>query len=274
MVQKPSPIRQSSIGHVLSWLRSIFVFAPLIYLYTIVLGVVSLVASLFERDGRVQHKLARLWSRMILRTAMSPVTVSGLEHLSGGKAAVYAVNHGSALDIPAVYGYLPGQFRIMAKKELFRYPFVGWHLKRSGQISIDRDDARASMRSLNRAADGLRAGMPLLVFPEGGRTTDGHIQPFMGGAFYAAIRAGVDVVPMALIGTYEVLPMNTYHIHPGPIRLVIGEPISSSGYSVRESDKLAERVRQVIAMMYYEDAALVAPGAPPSSGEVCEPSSN
>jgi 1-acyl-sn-glycerol-3-phosphate acyltransferase len=256
----------------MSWMRSIFFFAPLIYLYTIVLGVVSLTSSLFDHGGRVQHKLARLWSRMILRTAMSPVTVSGLEHLSGGKAAVYAVNHGSALDIPVVYGYLPVQFRIMAKKELFRYPFVGWHLKRSGQISIDRDDARASMRSLNRAAEGLRAGMPLLVFPEGGRTTDGHIQPFLSGAFYAAIRAGVDVVPMALVGTYEVLPMNTYHIHPGPIRLLIGEPISTRGYSIRETDKLAERVRQIISTMYYVNAAVPEPGEQPPSDEVYEPS--
>jgi 1-acyl-sn-glycerol-3-phosphate acyltransferase len=247
------------IRNALSWARSIFLLDPLIYLYTTVLGVVSLSSSLFDHSGRVQHRLARLWSRMILKTALSPVEVRGLEHLGGGKAAVYAVNHGSALDIPVVYGYLPLQFRIMAKKELFRWPFVGWHLKRSGQIPIDRDNAGASMRSLKVAVESLRAGMPLLVFPEGGRCEDGHIQPFLSGAFFAAIRAGVDVVPIALVGTYEVLPMNSYHIRPGRIRLLVGEPISTAGYSVRQMDELAERVRNAIAAMYYANAAAEAP---------------
>jgi 1-acyl-sn-glycerol-3-phosphate acyltransferase len=136
---------------------------------------------------------------------------------------------------------------------------VGWHLKRSGQIPIDRDNAGASMRSLKVAVESLRAGMPLLVFPEGGRCEDGHIQPFLSGAFFAAIRAGVDVVPIALVGTYEVLPMNSYHIRPGRIRLLVGEPISTAGYSVRQMDELAERVRNAIAAMYYANAAAEAP---------------
>lgn len=254
------------ITNALSLLRSILVFDPLIYLYTLVLGTLSLLSSFFDRGGRIQHGFARLWSRLILKTSRVRVRVTGLDPAAHAAAAVYAVNHASAFDIPVLYTSLPFQFRILAKKELFRYPFMGWHLKRSGQIPIDRDSASASMRSLRQSVDALRAGMPLLIFPEGGRTEDGHLQPFLGGAFYAAIRAGVDIVPMALVGTWEVLRMNSYHIHPGPVELVVGERIPTGGYSVRDMDKLSAHVREVIAGLYYSRANL----RPPQPGASAE----
>ena len=130
--------------------------------------------------------------------------VEGAEHIDPAQPAVYAANHLSALDIPVLYSCLPTQFRILAKRELFSYPFMGWHLTRSGQIPIDQGDARASLRSLNRASDSLRKGMPLVIFPEGGRSHDGHMQDFMGGAFYMAIKAQAPVVPIVLVGNYEL----------------------------------------------------------------------
>jgi 1-acyl-sn-glycerol-3-phosphate acyltransferase len=235
----------------LSWARSIFIFDPLIYLYTAVLGILSLLSSLFDRNGGIQHGFARLWSRLILHTIFSPVKVTGLERIDRSRPHVLAANHISALDIPLLYEHLPFQFRIMAKKELFRYPFMGWHLRRSGQIPVDAGSAMASMRSLMRAVRSLQGGMPLVVFPEGGRSPSGQVQPFMSGAFYIAIKAGVDVVPMAIVGTYEVLPMNSFHIRPGAMELVVGEPISTAGYSLRDMDVLADRVRKAVEELYY-----------------------
>lgn len=235
----------------LSWARSIFIFDPLIYLYTVVLGILSLLSSLFDRDGGVQHGFARLWSRLILHTIFSPVRITGLDRIDGARPHVFAANHISALDIPLLYEHLPFQFRIMAKKELFRYPFMGWHLRRSGQIPVDAASAMASMRSLMHAVRSLQGGMPLVVFPEGGRSSSGQVRPFMSGAFYIAIKAGVDVVPMAIVGTHEVLPMNSFHIRPGPMELVVGEPISTAGYSLRDMDVLAARVRRAIEDLYY-----------------------
>jgi len=156
---------------------------PLIYLYTVVLGTASLLSSLFDGRGRGQHGLARAWSWLILKTASCPVTIVGAEHLDGSRSCVYAANHISALDIPVLYHALPFQFRIMAKKELFRYPFLGWHLRRSGQIPIERENARSSLRSLMHASRTVQSGMPLLVFPEGGRSADGKVKPFLGGPF-------------------------------------------------------------------------------------------
>jgi len=249
----------TSDGSLLSRLRSYFIFVPLIYLYTGVMGTLSLLSSFFDRDGRTQHWFAHTWAAMILKTAGIRVHAEGLDHIDPAQPAVYAANHLSALDIPVLYASLPTQFRILAKRELFRYPFLGWHLTRSGQIPIDHGDARASLRGLNRASDSLRKGMPLVIFPEGGRSRDGRLQNFMGGAFYMAIKAQAPVVPVVLVGTYEHLPMNSFHLRPGRIEMIVGEPIPTTGMVPREMNKLADRVREVMADIYYSRSQVAPP---------------
>jgi 1-acyl-sn-glycerol-3-phosphate acyltransferase len=239
------------IRHLGSRLRSYFVWTPLVWLYTLVLGCVSLVISLFDPTGERQQRVARLWSQMILWTVGAKVQVDGLEKIDTSKPQVYVVNHLSAFDIPVLYSYLPFQFRILAKKELFRYPFMGWHLRRSGQIPVVLENPKASVRSLNLAVAAIRKGNSLVIFPEGGRSPDGQLHPFMGGAFYAAVKAQVDVVPVVLVGTYEMLKMNSYHIKPGPIQMVVGSPISTVGMSTRDIAKITERARIVIGDLYY-----------------------
>jgi 1-acyl-sn-glycerol-3-phosphate acyltransferase len=242
------------IFHWLSALRSYAVLDPLIFFYTIVLGSLSFAASFSDPEGAKQHAIARRWARWILRTSMCPVRILGLERIDMSRPAIYAANHISALDIPLLYANLPFQFRILAKQELFRYPFIGGHLKRSGQCAVDQSNARASIRSLGRAIEGLKSGMPLVIFPEGGRAADGHITPFMSGAFYASIKAQVPVVPMAIVGTFEALPMNTYHIRPRELLLVVGNPISPEMYTVRELESLAAKAQREIEGMYYSNA--------------------
>jgi len=238
----------------LSRLRSYAVLDPLIFLYTFALGSASLAASFTDPTGAKQHAIARRWARWILRTAMCPVRVVGIEQVNPSKPAIYAANHISALDIPVLYANLPFQFRILAKQELFRYPFIGGHLKRSGQFPVDQSNARASIRSLGRAIEAVKSGMPLVIFPEGGRAADGHIMPFMSGAFFASIKAQVPIVPMAIVGTFEALPMNTYHIQPRELLLIFGEPISPEGYTIRDLDALAAKAQRAIEDLYYANA--------------------
>ena len=230
----------------LSRLRSYFILAPLIWAYTLVLGTVSLICSLFERSGRVQHGLARLWSQLIMKTTLSPVKVTGMEQIDVSKPRVYAVTHASALDIPILYVHLPFQFRIVFKSELLSYPFVGWHLKRSGQVCINQQNPSASIGAIKSALKSLRNGMPLVIFPEGGRTPDGHLQPFLPGAFFLAIKAQADIVPVALVGTFDLLPMNTYHIKCQPLEMRVGEPISTAGLSLRDTEAVTAKVRSAI----------------------------
>ena len=235
----------------LSRLRSYFIFDPLIWLYTVVFGLVSIPASFFGNPERILHSFARGWSWLIMKTIFSPVKVTGLEKIDTAVAHVYAVNHGSALDIPVLYVHLPFQFRIAFKKELLSYPIIGWHLKRSGQICIDQQRPSASIGSVRSALKSLKSKMPLVIFPEGGRSDDGQIKPLMPGAFFLAIKAQVDIVPVALVGTFELLPMNTYHIKPRLLEMRVGEPISTAGLKGHDMDALAARVQKAIEELYY-----------------------
>jgi 1-acyl-sn-glycerol-3-phosphate acyltransferase len=240
----------------LSRLRSYFILDPLIWLYTVVLGVLSLPTSLFSNSGRIQHDFARFWSWLIMKTILSPVTVTGLDKIDTNKAHVYAVNHASALDIPVLYVYLPFQFRIVFKKELLKYPIVGWHLKRSGQVCIDQQNPAGSIGSIRSALKSLKKDMPLVIFPEGGRSKDGDIKPFMSGAFFLAIKSQVDVVPVALVGTHDLLPMDTYHIKCQPLEMRVGEPISTAGLRLHDMEALSAKVQRAMEELYYRDRTL------------------
>jgi 1-acyl-sn-glycerol-3-phosphate acyltransferase len=248
-IPEPLPTKKYGWG---SRLRSYFIFDPLIWLVTVVLGIISIPVSLFGEKTRILHSFARFWSQLIMKTIASPVKVMGLDKIDTSKPLVYAANHGSAIDIPVLYVNLPFQFRIVFKKELLSYPIVGWHLKRSGQICINQQNPAGSIGSIRSAVKSLKSGMPLVIFPEGGRTPDGEITPFLPGAFFMAIKAQVDVVPVALVGTYEMLPMDTYHIKPRPLEMRVGGPISTAGLTLRDMDILSEKVQKALEGLYYE----------------------
>lgn len=235
----------------LSRLRSYLFVDPLIWLYTLVLGIAALPGGVFDRDGKRLHWFSRTWSWLIMKTIFSPVKLRGLDKIDTTKPHVYAVNHASAMDIPVLYVNLPFQFRIAFKKELLSYPVVGWQLKRSGQVCIDQQNPSRSISSIRAALKGLHAGLPLVIFPEGGRTPDGEIKPFLPGAFFLAIKAQVDIVPVALVGTYELLPMNTYHIKCRPLEMRVGEPISTAGLTMRDMEAVSTRVQKAVEDLYY-----------------------
>jgi len=234
-----------------SRLRSYFIFDPLIWLYTVVFGLIATSVSFLGDRERILHAFARSWSQLIMKTIASPVTVTGLDKVDVSNPHVYAVNHGSALDIPVLYTYLPFQFRIIFKSELLSYPIIGWHLKRSGQICINQQEPTRTVGSIRTALKDLKRGMPLVIFPEGGRTPDGEIKPFMPGAFFLAIKSQVDIVPIALVGTYELLPMNTYHIKCRSLEMRVGEPISTKGLTMADLEMLSARVQRSIEQLYY-----------------------
>ncbi|HLI03846.1 MAG TPA: lysophospholipid acyltransferase family protein [Terracidiphilus sp.] len=238
--------------------RSNLLITPAISVVTGILGSLALLVSLFERSGRVQHRIAQLWARLCVRISLWPsgakLTIRGVENLGKYPVAVYAANHTSYMDTPVIFAALPFQFRILAKKELWPVAFIGWYLNRSGQIPIDTVTARGTLTSLAAGVRALNAGMPLFVFPEGGRTEDGTLQPFMSGAAYLAIRAQVPIVPIALTGVYDLLPMHSHWFYPGELVLTAGEPIETKGMTTRQTDELNARLRATIASMLAEQS--------------------
>src|SRR5215467_9692158 len=226
-----------------SYARSLLVAAPLILLYTAIMGTISVTSSLVDSRGYIQHACSRIWARMILWTSRVRIHVSGAENLKAGRPYVLCANHQSHMDIPILLAGLPFQFRFAAKRELFRYPFLGWHLRRSGHLSINRENPHAAVKSLQHAAASIEKGTPVLIFPEGGTSRDGTIKPFKGGGFMLAARSNAEVVPVTIRGSRAILAPVTYHVRGGTAEIVIGEPISSTGKSTSE---LADRVREEV----------------------------
>jgi 1-acyl-sn-glycerol-3-phosphate acyltransferase len=229
--------------------RTNLIQTPVLTLVTVFYGSVALLASLFDKSGRAQHRIAQTWARACVWISGCRVTVRGAERLQRYPVAVYASNHTSYMDTPVVFSSLPFQFRILAKKELWPIAFIGWYLNRSGQIPIDTVNTHATLSSLGAGVKTLRAGTPLFVFPEGGRTPTGGLQPFLAGAAYLAIRAQVPLVPIALEGVYDLLPIHTHHFYPGELTLSVGEPMETRGMTVRQTEELTERLKAAIAQM-------------------------
>jgi 1-acyl-sn-glycerol-3-phosphate acyltransferase len=244
------------------YLLSKVVFIPLIALVTASFGCVAGVCGLWDRSGRQQHWLARKWAATMMRITFSPVQVVGAEKLERYPVAVYASNHLSYMDTPVLFAKLPFQFRILAKHGLWRYPFVGWYLERSGQVPIDQASPRSAVAGLLRGVAVLKAGMPLVIFPEGARSPDGHLQTWASGAAFMALRAGVPLVPLALIGTYELLPIHVYSLRPRPLMIIVGDPIPMDGLTVKDSDAVTGRLHDEIAKMYYQYSAFSQKAAP------------
>jgi 1-acyl-sn-glycerol-3-phosphate acyltransferase len=231
----------------LGYLRSLVITVPLIYVLTIFWGTLSLLSSLADSSGRAQHACAKWWSRCLLAVCGVRIRVRGAEHLDASRTYVFAGNHQSYLDIPALFAYLPANFRIMAKKSLFYIPFLGWHLRRSGHMPVARGNPNRAARSLLEAASHVRRGTPVFIFPEGGRSPDGGFGEFKSGTFLLAIKSGAPVVPVTINGTRAVLPMHSWHVRPGRVELILHAPIETAGMKSGAAEGLAERVRAIIA---------------------------
>jgi 1-acyl-sn-glycerol-3-phosphate acyltransferase len=198
------------------------------------MGSISVASSVVDSTGRMQHGCARIWSRMILWTAGVRITVRGLNNIKPGVSCVFCVNHQSHMDIPIVLVALPVQFRFLAKKQLFSIPFLGWHLRRSGQISIDRENPRAALKSMRAASAEIQKGTPVVIFPEGGTSVDGVMHPFKGGGFVLATHSTIDVVPVTIRGSRQILLPKTSHVKSGKVEVIIGKPISSRELSAND----------------------------------------
>jgi len=233
----------------MSLLRSLLISTPIIIVSTIVLGTLSLFVSFFDGSGNTQHRIARLWGRTLLAAAFIRVPVEGLENLDPKAVYVFVANHASLMDIPAFLARLPYQFRFFAKLGLYQIPFIGTHLNRAGHLPVNRSSARASFKSMTEGARIIaERKVSVLLFPEGGRCPQG-LREFKEGAAYIAIKAGVPVVPMALVGMREKLPMGSIHLRNGTVALRIGKPIDTTGMDVKDRIELTQRLYREISEM-------------------------
>ncbi len=189
----------------------------------------------------------RYWGRIICAIVGAKVRVEGVEHLDPEQTYIFVGNHCSQFDIYAFQGYFPHDFRWIAKKELFRIPLFGWVMRETDYIPIDRSHGRRALKSLNEAAQRIREGISVLIFPEGTRSPDGTLQPFKSGAIMLAIKAGVPVVPLGFNGTHQVLPKGKLLARAGEIVIRVGRPIPTAEYKMRDKQALAAQLHDRVA---------------------------
>jgi len=226
------------------WWRTVFFLIPVIAVYTVVLGVVSLTSTLFDRHGDTAHRCARVWAWLILKTTGVRLTVKG--SLPPADASyVFAANHQSFYDIPMIFAALPHSLRIIAKASLGSVPFVGWHLKWAGHLLIRDNDRSAEVLKKMQAMISDKAS--LIIFPEGTRSLDATVGDFKGGVFLMAINSRLPVVPLSVSGAYRVMERGKLTTRPGDVTLTIHPPIPTVGMTKADARALSEKVRSIVA---------------------------
>ena len=231
------------------WWRTVFFLIPAITVYTIVLGALSIMSSVFDRRGYFAHGCARAWSRLILKTTGVRVSVEGLDRITPGTTYVFVSNHQSIYDTPVLFSSLPYQLRIIAKASLARFPVLGWHLKRGGHLFVDRrkPDHTGILRRWRAL---VSEGLSLIIYAEGTRSADGHVARFKGGSFLLAIEAGLPIVPIAVIDSRGIMPKGRLRTEPGSVALIVHDPIQPPALekpTARDAKALAARVHRVVS---------------------------
>ena len=215
---------------------------------TIPLAVLTILAGFFDRHGKRAYRINQLWAWLILRMGGISLNVEGLGNIDAGQPYIFMVNHQSNVDIPVIVQSLPQfQLRWIAKKELLRVPFFGWAMWATKHIAVDRSDPHNAVKSLQRAKEIIGAGISVVVFPEGTRSTDGKLLRFKKGGFMLAIQANTRIVPITINGSRGLLPSGAWRLRSGIIEVFVDKPIAIDGYRAGNLRLLSDRVRQTIA---------------------------
>jgi 1-acyl-sn-glycerol-3-phosphate acyltransferase len=250
-------VQSGRLGH--AW--SIVFTVPIALTITGLMILLAVLHSSVDRRETVTFRWFKAWSRAVLGFIGVRVRVEGGEALALDGAYVFVSNHASLIDIPVLVYTLPLHLRFMAKRELMKVPFIGWWLRHDRHLPVDRDDPRAAMRSLTEGAEAVRRHrLSVLLFPEGSRSRAG-IQPFKDGAALLAIRAGVPVVPVAVLGTDCILPAKSSYLRGGSVEVRVGEPIPTATLDTKDRRRLTEEVEAHVRRLYAEGKAELLPAA-------------
>jgi 1-acyl-sn-glycerol-3-phosphate acyltransferase len=229
-------------------LRTIWVvFVALVV--TIPLATMVMLIAFVRSTSPVIDAIIRVWARSLVRAAGIDLRTERMETVDRDQRYILVANHYSYFDIPVIIAAVPQPIRFMAKISLFKIPIFGWALGRAGFIPIDRKNRRTAVKSFELAAQRIRKGNTIVVFPEEGRSRNRQMRPFQRGGFLLALKSELPILPMAIDGTYDVFRVGATRITPAPVTLKVGEPIATLGRSVREKEQLAEQSRSQIETM-------------------------
>lgn len=229
-----------------------------IAVWTVIMSSWAIMISMVDKTGRKTHFYGAVpWAKMILRVCGIKVRVVGTENLETDVPRIYMTNHQSFFDIFALLACLPVNFKFILKQELMNLPVFGPATRRAGYIGIERNDPRKAVKSMNLAAERIKNGASVLIFPEGTRSPDGRLGQFKKGGFSLAVKSGCDIVPIAINGSYRIAPKGSLRIKKGSFSLSIGKPISLAGYTKRKTPQLMDKVREAMLRQMEESGSTV-----------------
>jgi 1-acyl-sn-glycerol-3-phosphate acyltransferase len=216
-------------------------------IHTIIFCIWAIILGFFDKDGRLIHYyVARPWAKTILWVSGIKVRAKGQENADPRFPRIYMTNHQSYFDIFALLACLPVNFKFILKQELMKIPFLGIAMRRARYIGIEREDPRKAVQSINEAAEKIKSGASVLIFPEGTRSIDGRLQPYKKGGFILALRSGCDIVPVTICDSYRIVPKGSLKVNKGAFSMHIGKPISVKSYDKAHVTQLMEKVRDVM----------------------------
>lgn len=237
---------QTTAKRPLDYFHTLIIYAWTI-LSTVFFGLFAIVVAFFSEKGEAVHHVARVWGKCILWISGIRVDTHGFDPGLKDQSCILMSNHQSNYDIPVLYSGLPVQFRWLAKEELFRIPIFGRSMRSAGYISIDRSNRKSAFKSLAKAAEMIRGGTSVMIFPEGTRSSDGQLLSFKKGGFVLAVDAGVPIVPIMISGTHKIMPKGRLLISRQRVRIDVGKTIQSSEFTRKTKDDLMTHVRAAMS---------------------------
>jgi 1-acyl-sn-glycerol-3-phosphate acyltransferase len=231
-------------------LRTVWVAVAAV-LVTIPLAMATIAVAMVRSTSPLIDRIVRLWGKLIVAAAGIELATENVERLDPAKRYILVANHYSYLDIPCIVAAIPQPIRFMAKVSLFKVPIFGWAIGRAGFIPIDRKNRRTAVKSFDLAADRIRKGNTIVIFPEEGRSRERTMRPFQRGAFLLAIKSEKTIVPLAVDSTYDVFPVGAKRVKPGRVTIRVGTPIETANLKLKAKETLLTQSRDQIETMLF-----------------------
>lgn len=199
--------------------------AIIIAVYALIIAILTILVSPFDSKGKITHYISKIFSKVILLVSGIKLKVNGLEKIDRDKSYVFVSNHASYFDIPILMQAIPNNVRFIYKKSLSKIPIFGWGMYLGQYVPIDRENGREALKALRNAAQKIKKGISIVIFPEGTRTPDGEIKDFKKGVFVLADEAKEDIVPVLIKGSYNIMPKGKFKIQSAEVEVTFFEAV-------------------------------------------------
>lgn len=222
------------------------IWLPIFLTITILTALITIIGCMFGGERIFGHYPGAVWSKLVCIISLCPVKVIGKEKLDRKQSYIFVSNHQGSYDIFLIFGYIGQVIKWVMKQSLRKIPLVGYACERAGFIFVDNSSAQAAAKTVQIAESKLKNGASIAIFPEGSRTCTGKMGKFKKGAYQMALDLKLPVVPVTINGSFNILPIHTYLIHPHKMELIIHNPIKTDSIQVENVREIALKIKELV----------------------------